>query len=423
MNVDIETNCIGVVGLGYVGLPLAASLGRRFVTIGFDIDEATLKSVVDLVDPRGEVSSELLAAAEMFDVAFSFSRVAECDTIIITVPTPVTPALVPDLNPLRMACESVGRYLKKGTTIVIESTVYPGVTMGLCRNTLAKSSNLEPGVDFFMGYSPERVNPGDCERTVDKIVKVVAGENDQVTRKLDSIYSSVISAGTHLARTIEIAEAAKVIENAQRDINIAFINELAKIFRNAGIPIREVLAAARTKWNFISFEPGFVGGHCIGVDPYYLAEFAHAVNVAPEIILSGRKTNDSMPGFMATQVANEIARRNNTLTSKSVLVLGMTFKENCADIRNSKVPIFVDKLIQMGLSVTTFDPYSGRVSFVDFLRSQAESQEQFDAIFIAVKHSEFSDITQEQINSLLTASGFVFDFKGVLPESFGALTL
>ncbi|QOG03765.1 nucleotide sugar dehydrogenase [Flavobacterium sp. MDT1-60] len=419
MNENIK---IAIIGLGYVGLPLARLFATKYPVIGFDINEsrvAGLKSGTDstleveshdlqkvLVDrPNSEIG--LFCTTELKDIY-------DCNYYIITVPTPVDKNNRPDLTPLYKSSESVGKVLKAGDIVIYESTVYPGVTEEQCVPVLEKISGLKFNEDFFAGYSPERINPGDKEHTVEKILKVTSGSTPEIGVKVDTLYKSVITAGTHLAPSIKVAEAAKVIENSQRDINIAFVNELAKIFNLMNIDTQEVLAAAATKWNFLPFKPGLVGGHCIGVDPYYLAQRAQEFGYHPEIILAGRRLNDSMGEYIASQVVKLMIKKGITVNGANLLMLGITFKENCPDVRNTKIVDVITGLTEYGISVTIYDPLANANDVkkeYNLVTVNTVPANKFDAIVLGVSHNEFlklnfSDLKKE--NSLL------YDVKGVL---------
>lgn len=328
---------VAVIGLGYVGLPLAVEFGKKFKTLGFDLSKEKVAAYRDFRDPTGEVSTEDLRAASQLSCHSDPSVIAEADFIVVAVPTPVDAARQPDLTPLEKSSASVGKYLKKGAIVVYESTVYPGATEEVCIPILEQTSGLKWKQDFFVGYSPERINPGDKERTVTKIVKVVSGDTPETLEKVKEIYGAVITAGVYPAATIKVAEAAKVIENTQRDLNIALINELAVIFHEVGIDTLDVLEAAGTKWNFLPFRPGLVGGHCIGVDPYYLTHKAEMLGLHPEVIRAGRRINDGMGKYVAEQTVKQMIQAGSSIKGAKVIVLGLTFKENCPDLRNSKV--------------------------------------------------------------------------------------
>jgi UDP-N-acetyl-D-galactosamine dehydrogenase len=412
---------IAVIGLGYVGLPLARLFATKYPVIGFDIntkrigelkqgnditlevDKATLDNVI--VEDFSKNKNGLLFSSDI-------SSLKESNFFVVTVPTPVDKYNNPDLTPLYKASETVGKVLKKGDVVVYESTVYPGVTEEECIPVLEKVSGLKYNVDFFAGYSPERINPGDKEHTVEKILKVTSGSTPEVAKKVNDTYASVIVAGTYLAPTIKVAEAAKVIENSQRDINIAFVNELSKIFNVLGIDTQEVLKAAATKWNFLPFQPGLVGGHCIGVDPYYLAQKAQVHGYTPEIILAGRKMNDGMGEYVASQVVKLMIQKDIEIKHAKVLILGFTFKENCPDVRNTKVADMVKSFKEYGTKVTIFDPQAdkGEVKHEYDLDIENElPKETFDAVVLAVSHKEFKAIN---LNTISSENTVIFDIKG-----------
>jgi UDP-N-acetyl-D-galactosamine dehydrogenase len=413
---------IAVIGLGYVGLPLARLFATKYSVIGFDINElriASLKSGIDFtLEVEQDDLQKVLVDKPNSEVGLyctsTLSDIADCTYFIITVPTPVDKNNRPDLTPLYKSSESVGKVLKKGDIVIYESTVYPGVTEEQCVPVLERVSGLKFNIDFFAGYSPERINPGDKEHTVEKILKVTSGSTPEIGLKVDALYKSVITAGTYLAPTIKVAEAAKVIENSQRDINIAFVNELAKIFNLMNIDTQEVLAAAATKWNFLPFKPGLVGGHCIGVDPYYLAQRAQEFGYHPEIILAGRRLNDSMGEYIASQVVKLMIKKGITVNGASLLMLGITFKENCPDVRNTKIVDVITALTEYGISVTIYDPLANAKDVkkeYNLVTVDSVPTDKFDAIILGVSHTEFlklkfSDLQKE--NSLL------YDVKGVL---------
>lgn len=393
---------IGVIGLGYVGLPVAVLLSKKYKVTGFDINSNRVVALNNYQDKTLEVTNESLEKALQADLTITDKEadLKSCNFFIVTVPTPILQSKKPNLQPLEKASKMVGRLLKIGDIVVYESTVYPGCTEEVCVPILEVTSKLVFNKDFFCGYSPERINPGDKEHTVDKIKKVTSGSTAKTAEIVDSVYASVIEAGTHKASSIKVAEAAKVIENAQRDINIAFINELAMIFSRLGIDTTEVLNAAATKWNFLHFKPGLVGGHCIGVDPYYLASKALAEGFNPEIILAGRKVNDRMGFFVAEQVISKLEVLGKDLKASSVLVLGATFKENCPDYRNTKVIDLIEGIQAKGLEVVVHDPWVDAKLFkqeynIDI--KQDLSKIKFDAIILAVSHQEFRRL---DLNSL-----------------------
>jgi len=419
MNKDIK---IAIIGLGYVGLPLARLFATKYPVIGFDINKQRVNELNAGTDRTLEVESPVLqevlvdrgAEGAGLYCSTEIEDIKECNYYIITVPTPVDKNNRPDLTPLYKSSETVGKILKKGDIVIYESTVYPGVTEDECVPVLEKISGLTFNVDFFAGYSPERINPGDKEHTVDKILKVTAGSTPEIGIKVDNLYKSVITAGTHLAPTIKVAEAAKVIENSQRDINIAFVNELAKIFNLLDINTHDVLEAAGTKWNFLPFKPGLVGGHCIGVDPYYLAQKAQEKGYHPEIILAGRRLNDSMGEYVASQVIKTMIKKNIPINGAEVLMLGITFKENCPDVRNTKIVDVIHALKDYGVKVSIFDPLANpeEVMHEYSLRVTNKMPDtKFDAIVLGVSHKEFLKI---DLNSLQKEKSVVYDVKGVL---------
>ncbi|MFY7670043.1 nucleotide sugar dehydrogenase [Tenacibaculum sp. MEBiC06402] len=415
---------IGVVGLGYVGLPLARLFATKYSVIGFDIDQARVDELMNGVDSTLEVDNDLLKSVLQIDnsnkglfCSTDINALSGCNYYIITVPTPVDKNNRPILTPLIKASETVGSVLKKDDIVIYESTVYPGATEEDCIPVLEKVSGLKFNVDFFAGYSPERINPGDKEHTVEKILKVTSGSTAEIGKKVDDLYSSVITAGTHLAPTIKVAEAAKVIENSQRDINIAFVNELAKIFNLMDINTYDVLEAAGTKWNFLPFKPGLVGGHCIGVDPYYLAQKAQEFGYHPEIILAGRRLNDSMGDYVASDVVKLMIKNDVRIKDANILVLGITFKENCPDVRNTKVVDVIKALEDYGTNVTLYDPWANpeEVKREYNLISECElTDEKFDAIVLAVAHNEFKNL---DFGVLKKEKAIVYDVKNILDNS------
>ena len=409
---------ICVIGLGYVGLPLARLFSTKYETVGFDMNKARVDALMQGHDATLEVSDELLQSAIKggFRCTADIEQIRDCNFYVVAVPTPVDKDNNPDLTPLYGASETIGKVISKGDIVVYESTVYPGVTEEECIPVIEKVSGLKLNIDFFAGYSPERINPGDKLHTVEKIKKVTSGSTPEAGRKINEVYSSVISAGTHLAPTIKVAEAAKVIENSQRDINIAFVNELSKIFTLMGIDTNDVLEAASTKWNFLPFKPGLVGGHCIGVDPYYLAQCAQRYGYNPEIILAGRRMNDGMGDYVANQVIKLMLKKGIQVLGSNILILGFTFKENCPDVRNTKVFDIVRSLREYNLNITIYDPWANAAAAkreygID-IASKIDSQ-QFDAAVLAVAHDEFKAL---DIESFLKKNHIIFDVKGVLPK-------
>ena len=409
---------ICVVGLGYVGLPLARLFSTKYPTVGFDMNKARVDALMQGHDATLEVSDELLRSAIKggFRCTADIEQIRDCNFYVVAVPTPVDKDNNPDLTPLYGASTTIGRVITKGDIVVYESTVYPGVTEDECIPVIEEVSGLKFNVDFFAGYSPERINPGDKLHTVEKIKKVTSGSTPEIGRKINEVYSSVISAGTHLAPTIKVAEAAKVIENSQRDINIAFVNELSKIFTRMGIDTNDVLEAASTKWNFLPFRPGLVGGHCIGVDPYYLAQCAQRYGYNPEIILAGRRMNDGMGDYVANQVIKLMLKKGIQVLGSNILILGFTFKENCPDVRNTKVFDIVKSLREYNLNITIYDPWANAaaakheygIDIVDKIDSQ-----QFDAAVLAVAHNEFKVL---EIKKFLKKNHIIYDVKGMLPK-------
>lgn len=410
---DIKDVKICVIGLGYVGLPLARLFSTKYPTVGFDMNAARVQGLMTGHDSTLEVSDELLQSAirNGFRCTADVEELRGCNFYVIAVPTPVDRENRPDLSPLYAASETVGRVISKGDIVVYESTVYPGVTEDECIPVVERVSGLKFNRDFFAGYSPERINPGDKEHTVEKIRKVTSGSTPEIGRLVDAVYASVIQAGTHLAPSMKVAEAAKVIENSQRDINIAFVNELAKIFNRMGIDTQAVLEAASTKWNFLPFRPGLVGGHCIGVDPYYLAQCAQHYGYNPEIILAGRRMNDGMGEYVAQQVVRLMIKKKIQVSGAKVLVLGFTFKENCPDVRNTKVIDIVRTLRDYDTEVTVCDPWADRtaaereygVKIADHVPG-----ERYDTVIVAVAHDEFRNM---DMGALLADGGVLYDVK------------
>ncbi|WP_298524149.1 nucleotide sugar dehydrogenase [uncultured Christiangramia sp.] len=419
-----DTKKIAVIGLGYVGLPLARLFSTKFPVVGFDINSERVKELMSGVDSTLEVEDEVLQASlkdENSDgnglyCSANLEDIKDCNYYVITVPTPVDKNNRPDLTPLYKSSETVAKVLSKGDIVVYESTVYPGVTEDECVPVLEKHSGLKFNEDFFVGYSPERINPGDKEHTVEKILKVTAGSTPEVGKRVNNLYAEVITAGTHLAPTIKVAEAAKVIENSQRDINIAFVNELAKIFNMMGIDTQDVLEAAGTKWNFLPFKPGLVGGHCIGVDPYYLAQKAQEIGYHPEIILAGRRMNDSMGQYVASELVKLMLQNDIKVKGSKILVLGITFKENCPDVRNTKVVDVIKSLIEYGVEITIYDPLANpsEVKHEYGLETVKEvPKEKFNAILLTVAHKEFLELDLEELKE---PTSVVYDVKGVLGD-------
>jgi len=416
---------IAVIGLGYVGLPLARLFATKYNVVGFDINKKRVEELSKGIDATLEVEPEILKSVlKSSDTndnglicSSNMEDIKDCNYYVITVPTPIDKNNRPDLTPLYKSSETVAKVLKKGDIVIYESTVYPGVTEDECVPVLEKISGLKFNVDFFAGYSPERINPGDKLHTVDKILKVTAGSTPEIGKKVDALYAGIITAGTHLAPTIKVAEAAKVIENSQRDINIAFVNELAKIFNLMDIDTHAVLEAAGTKWNFLPFKPGLVGGHCIGVDPYYLAQKAQEVGYHPEIILAGRRVNDSMGQYVASEIIKLMITNDIRIKDSKILNLGITFKENCPDVRNTKAVDVINQLKSYGTHVTIYDPWANpnEVKHEYNLETiKVLPHAKFDAIVLTVSHKEFLNI---DLNSLLAENGVIYDVKGVLKDT------
>lgn len=410
---------IGVVGLGYVGLPLALAFSKKFNVIGFDVSEKRITELNRGIDSTQEANSDDLTDNKNIEFTSNKESLSECSFIIITVPTPVTPEKIPDLTYLIDASSMIGEIMKHGSTVIYESTVYPGVTEDVCVPILSNKSNLKFNEDFFVGYSPERINPGDNTHKINDIVKVTSGSNKKTAKIVDQLYNSIIDAGTHLASSIKVAEAAKVIENTQRDVNIALINELSKIFNIMEIDTEEVLSAASTKWNFMPFWPGLVGGHCIGVDPYYLTYRSENLGYSPEIILAGRKLNDGMGIYVAHQLIE--AMNNESICSKraTILVMGLTFKENCPDIRNTKVTDLILALQQNGCSVDTFDPWVSSHTAKETFGTNHLSKlkkDHYDAIILAVSHDDFKKLGSERIRKFGRDKHILYDLKYLFPK-------
>jgi UDP-N-acetyl-D-galactosamine dehydrogenase len=411
---------IGVIGLGYVGLPLAVAFGRRHRTVGFDINRARVEALRQGNDATGEASAGELAAATQLELSSELEALRGCNTYIVTVPTPIDAANRPDLRPLKLASEAIGKVLERGDVVVYESTVYPGCTEDVCVPILERISGLKYNEDFYAGYSPERINPGDREHKLAQILKVTSGSTPEAAAYIDGLYSSIVEAGTHLASSIRVAEAAKVIENTQRDLNIALVNELALIFNKMGIDTLEVLEAAGTKWNFLPFRPGLVGGHCIGVDPYYLTHKAQELGYHPEVILAGRRINDGMGRFVAGQVLRLMARERISLPDARVLVLGLAFKENCPDLRNTRVVDIVRHFEQFHVKVDVHDPWVDAAEARHEYGLELVAAPQagaYDAIVVAVGHREFAALGAQGLRALGRPNAVLYDVKYVLPKA------
>jgi UDP-N-acetyl-D-galactosamine dehydrogenase len=407
---------IAVIGLGYVGLPLAVEFGRIYPTIGFDINATRIAELNSAFDRTSEVSKSEINAAIHIRATNDLYDISPCNVFIITVPTPVDDRNIPDLNPLFKASEMVGKVIKSGSIVIYESTVYPGATEEECIPIIEEISNLTFNLDFFAGYSPERINPGDKEHRFANIKKVTSGSTAEIADFIDTLYSSVISAGTFKAPSIKVAEAAKVIENTQRDVNIALINELAIIFNKLGIDTKQVLDAAGSKWNFLPFVPGLVGGHCIGVDPYYLAYKAQSVGYLPEVILAGRRVNNGMGSYVANQVIKLMVKKKISFTCSKVLVMGLTFKENCPDLRNSRVIDIINELKDFGCIVDVYDPIVNNEEVkheYDISSISRLTPRSYDAIILAVPHKEFIDMGIDRIQSLARENSIIYDLKSI----------
>lgn len=410
---------ICVIGLGYVGLPIARLFSTKYKTIGYDICKSRVDALMAGHDDMLEVSDALLrdAIERGFRCTSDLNDIRECNFFIVAVPTPVDKNNNPDLTPLHEASAAVGKVLKKGDIVVYESTVYPGVTEEECVPVIERVSGLKFNEDFFAGYSPERINPGDKLRPVEKIKKVTSGSTPEIGRYIDDIYSSVLEAGTHLAPSIKVAEAAKVIENSQRDINIAFVNELSKIFNKLGIDTYDVLEAASTKWNFLPFMPGLVGGHCIGVDPYYLAQCAQRHGYNPEIILAGRRMNDGMGEYAASQAVKLMMKKGIQVLHSRILILGVTFKENCPDVRNTRVVDLYNSLKEYNLDIVVHDPWADSSVVKEYYGIDLAvklPEEKFDAVILAVAHDQFKEM---DIHSMVKDTHVIYDIKGILPKN------
>ena len=411
---------IAVIGLGYVGLPLAVAFSEKYTTIGFDISKQRVDELNSGHDKTLEVDDETMQKAiASNNISFTkkLENISDCNIYIVTVPTPIDKHKRPDLTPLIKASESIGKILKSKDIVIYESTVYPGATEEVCVPILEKFSSLSFNKDFFCGYSPERINPGDKKHTVKNILKVTSGSTDEIAKEVDNLYKSIITAGTHLAPSIKVAEAAKVIENSQRDINVAFVNELAIIFNKLSIDTNAVLDAASTKWNFLPFRPGLVGGHCIGVDPYYLTYKAQEVGYNPEIILAGRRLNDNMGIYVANQVIKLMIKKGHKIEGSNILVLGITFKENCTDIRNTRVVDVVNELKEFGCNVDIYDPWAdeGEVEHeynLSILKESNIDTRKYEAVVLAVAHNQFKDLDLSKNENCV-----VYDIKSTLSQS------
>ena len=419
LDTDLTRTKIGIVGLGYVGLPLAVELGKRYPTVGFDIDGARIEALRAGRDSSLEVEPQDLADARWLRFSENPADLRDCNFFIVTVPTPINAHKEPDLGPLESASRTLASAIKPGDVVVYESTVYPGATEEVCIPIIEQLSGLRYNRDFFAGYSPERINPGDKEHRLPTIKKVTSGSTPEVAAYVDAVYGSIVVAGTHRASSIRVAEAAKVIENTQRDVNIALINELALIFGRLGLDTQEVLEAAGTKWNFLPFRPGLVGGHCIGVDPYYLTHKAQAIGYHPEVILAGRRLNDSMGSYVATQVIKLMTRRGCLAKDTRVLILGLTFKENCPDLRNTRVVDIVAELRDYGIACDVHDPWvhpaeAEREYGIRVIDAPAPGR--YDGVILAVAHRQFQDMGVERIRAFGKPNAVLYDVKQILPK-------
>ena len=413
----LEKVKIGIIGQGYVGLPLAIEFGKKYPTLGFDINKNRIDQLKKGVDHTNEASSKQLLNSEFLSFSSNINDINDCNIYIVTVPTPIDEFKTPDLKPLRAASQMLGEILKKGDIVIYESTVYPGCTEEVCVPILEESSNLIFNTDFYCGYSPERIVPGDKINTLTTIKKVTSGSTPEIATFVDDLYSSIITAGTFMAASMKVAEASKAIENAQRDVNISFVNELALIFDRVGVDTQDVLDAAGTKWNFLKYKPGLVGGHCISVDPYYLAYKAENLGYHPEVILSGRRVNDNMSTFVANKMIKLLIKAGKQIMGSKILILGVTFKENCPDIRNSKVADVYHELKEFGLEVEAYDyeADSKEVKQEYGIQLLDEIKDTYDGILLAVSHKKFSTINIESIKQ--DAKSIVYDLKGFLPRN------
>ncbi|WP_409351154.1 Vi polysaccharide biosynthesis UDP-N-acetylglucosamine C-6 dehydrogenase TviB [Thalassotalea maritima] len=416
---DLNTTKVAVIGLGYVGLPLAVEFGKQFPTVGFDIKQHRIDQLRDHIDTTLEVSKKQFEQAENLTFTSHQDDLKQCNFYIVTVPTPIDKYKQPDLTPLIKASEMIASVINKGDVVVYESTVYPGATEDDCIPVIERHSGLVFNQDFFAGYSPERINPGDKKHTVTKILKITSGSTPEAAKYIDQLYGSIISAGTHMASSIKVAEAAKVIENTQRDVNIALINELAIIFNKLDIDTLDVLEAAGTKWNFLPFRPGLVGGHCIGVDPYYLTQKAEQIGYHPKMILAGRHLNDDMGKYVVSQLVKNMMKQDAHVEHANVLVMGLTFKENCPDLRNTRVIDIIDELNEYNMSVDVYDPWCDKQEAkalynLDLLEQPKENH--YDAIIFTVAHKQFMQLSETQIREWGRRGHFIYDLKYILPR-------
>ncbi|WP_438436815.1 Vi polysaccharide biosynthesis UDP-N-acetylglucosamine C-6 dehydrogenase TviB [Kluyvera sichuanensis] len=426
MSFKLENYKLGIIGLGYVGLPLAVEFGKKIKTLGFDINAKRVSELKNGNDFTLECSSEELAQSQYLEYSCKQQDLAACNIFIVTVPTPIDEYKQPDLTPLVKASETLGKIIKKNDIVIYESTVYPGATEDICIPVIEKISGLVFNKDFFAGYSPERINPGDKDHRVTTIKKVTSGSTPEIAEVVDKLYQSIITAGTHKASSIRVAEAAKVIENTQRDLNIALINELAVIFNKLGIDTEEVLKAAGTKWNFLPFRPGLVGGHCIGVDPYYLTHKAQAIGYHPEVILAGRRINDAMSKYVASQLIKGMLKKKVQIEGANVLIMGLTFKENCPDLRNTKVIDILTELKEYNVNVDIYDPW---VNVEEADREYGINihsnlpNEKYDGVIFAVAHSQFKAMNEDDIMNLIKDNGVIYDLKYIIAPEIADIRL
>jgi len=426
MKMSMDSIKIGIIGLGYVGLPLAVEFGKKFETVGFDINAKRVEELQSGLDKTLECNAAELAEAKLLTYACEEQALSSCNFFIVTVPTPIDEHKQPVLTPLIKASELLGRVLNKNDIIVYESTVYPGATEEACIPVVEKTSGLSFNKDFYAGYSPERINPGDKEHRVTSILKVTSGSTPEIAKFIDDVYGSIIVAGTHMAPSIKVAEAAKVIENTQRDVNIALINELSIIFTKLGIDTLDVLEAAGTKWNFLPFRPGLVGGHCIGVDPYYLTHKAQSIGYHPEIILAGRRLNDGMASYVVSQLVKNMMRKKILVDDARVLVMGLTFKENCPDLRNTKVIDIISELKDYNINVDVVDPWCSKVEAqteYNLELTEEYKNNEYDAVILAVGHDEFKQMGGSKIRGLGKESSVIYDLKYILPIEYTDIRL
>ncbi|MDC1007641.1 nucleotide sugar dehydrogenase [Gammaproteobacteria bacterium] len=414
---NINNKKISIIGMGYVGLPLAIAFSKKFKVVGYDIDDLRIQDLRAGNDKTLEIEEELLRSVESnISYTSNINDIKDCNIFIVTVPTPIDNSNRPDLTPLLQSSSAIGSVLKKEDIVIYESTVYPGVTREVCVPALEKSSGLIFNKDFFCGYSPERINPGDKEHTVTKILKVTSGSTPKIAKEIDQLYNEIITAGTHMASSIEVAEASKVIENTQRDVNIALINELALIFDQMGIDTNEVIEAAATKWNFIKLSPGLVGGHCIGVDPYYLTFRAEEVGYKPDLILAARQINSGMGNYIADKTIKEMIKAGKAIKDSNILILGLTFKEDCPDIRNSRVVDIIRELKDSGANIDVYDPWIKSNQTYNMISDPLISNKRYDCIVVAVGHKQFKAYTSEDYSRLSSDIKVIIDIKNIVKD-------